>query len=417
MRLQYQKIISNTDILLNVFSKLVTLLLSVFIAIVVSTKLSDVDRGVFFTFLALSSSSVLFDLGLNNIAVQYLSHNSDRLTYQEQFIQTVVINSKKISFLLFLTLSFVGYILFASYDFTVILSWVLFSISSAFYFQYNLRLSIFEGQAYTKKASKFRFSYTAINSILLLFLLWFKIGLFSLSIAQIVAIVLNKKAFFFDFSESNPNFLFNYRSEVWPLQKRHAITALSAFIAGGAIVPYSFTLSPAFAGQLGFTLSITNALIIFATTIIQTKNSFYCRILVESGPREYKLIYFKHAMPLFVITAILGLCLYFLLENHCLTFIINPDSILSGVDLFLLFVIVLSQLLVYLISTFVRNFKIEPFTVQSVITSFFLLVFLAINFFLNGDQSSIVMILVLVNIGISLPICLYIYNTHIRRLS
>ena len=90
MRILIKKIINqNNDIITNIISRLITLFGSLTVASLVSFKLDPSMQGAFYSFMSIAGITSIFELGFNNIIVQYISHNRKDLVYVNSFLKLV----------------------------------------------------------------------------------------------------------------------------------------------------------------------------------------------------------------------------------------------------------------------------------------------------------------------------------------
>ena len=410
MRILIKKIINqNNDIITNIISRLITLFGSLTVASLVSFKLDPSMQGAFYSFMSIAGITSIFELGFNNIIVQYISHNRKDLVYVNSFLKLVRNYNIYTVIILFVTLNLIGFYFFNDSQY-LYYSWVLFTLSSSCYFIFLSRIGVLEGLNKTILASRYRLLYSSINLISIILLLSnTNFNLWCLGISQLVALFFCIKIFKLNIDKQHHEL--SYFKEIWPLQKKYIITWISGYFIINAIVPITYTYSPLYAGKIGLSLSIVGSISAIIMAGFNTRIPLLCNTLAEGNILKYNNTFKKFSFIAISFSILSGVLLYVFLYLGIFDKlgIINQSSLVPLGDFTYLILFIILQVIVYLLSTYLRNFKKEPFAIHAFITAVTMIVLLLYS--LNdGIVSNLGRLIFINTFFISFPIAILIFK-------
>ena len=254
-------------------------------------------QGYLSTFQSLMGLSLFFELGLLQIIITFVSHEAKYLHFKNNFIggktENLFYLKNIFKFCIkwfgysaagLLTLSIIiGFLIFFDKNENNLywfLPWLVFVLVISFELFLSMLLSVLEGLGKVKTVYKTRF--IKVFSFVFLFCLFLFQGLdiWSFTIAYAISLItfiisLSKfKNIFFQLSRNIPAEFphsFNWFEEMFPLQIKVAISAVSAFFAFNIITPLTFVILGAeTAGQMGVTLSMIFAILSLSTVLVST---------------------------------------------------------------------------------------------------------------------------------------------------
>jgi hypothetical protein len=285
---------SGAATLYGVTAKLANGLNWLVVAAVVSTHLSKVAQGFFFTFLSLVAIQMLFDLGLGTAIVQFAAHEwalygekglDERLETPEaarlgSLLRFAAYWYSAAAATFFLVLQVVGYVLFAgeSPDGGWFGAWVLLTFMVAVDLALMGPWSVLEGCNRVATV----YLYRALKAVVLGIVIWAALlkgcGLYSLGLGYLAVLPLSigmlrgRSWELLRWLLSRRGHQMNWKAEILPLQWRLAVSFGSGYFAQWGVTPITFKLfNPALAGQFGLMWSIIMAISGIANVVVTVR--------------------------------------------------------------------------------------------------------------------------------------------------
>lgn len=286
----------------------------------ITTFLTGVEQGFYYTFGSILAMQVFFELGLTGIMTQYVAHEVSHLTQSEDFIY---IGEEKyvsrlaslirfcikwysiLALIVFIFLIVVGYVYFSRYggnnkEVEWRYPWLLICIGTAIKLFQSPFTSIYMGLGKVKEMSKIAFYqqiiiplstwigfvcgmklYIVGVSYLLSVLIW-QIYIQRTKLIQLVVNLLKVEV-----SERVA-----YIKEILPFQWRIALSWVSGYFIFQLFNPVLFaTEGPVVAGQMGMTLQVLNAILSFSYSWINTKVPLYSSLIAQKKYIELDSIF------------------------------------------------------------------------------------------------------------------------------
>jgi len=297
--------------------------------------LGSVEQGYYFTFGSIIALQMFFELGLNNIIVQFVAHASSELTRANEAGDPAAINRAQSSLSLiasvckvwynvaaagFLVVAIIiGFIYFQSYsqhkqvDWQI--PWIILCTATAGNLALSPYLSLLEGKGFVSNVAGMRLQQAIIGSVIAWSLLFAGQGLFAVIATPVTSMVytafwlrtrkLARKHLAIIAPASLKDTLALWKKEILPLQTRMSLSWFSGYFAFQLFVPTAFAVYGAtIAGQLGLALTASNAIVGLSMAWINAKSPELAHKLAASRMDEAKRIFKRHAS----LSSVLNLC-------------------------------------------------------------------------------------------------------------
>lgn len=366
----------------------------------VARCLSKIEQGYYYTFGSILAIQIFFELGLSNIITQFVAHENASLIWNDKVSFSGSIESTSrlssllrftvrwfcvISFMLFFGLIIAGYCFFSRYskNDNIIewqIPWLILSITTSISLMSSPILAFLEGLGRVKEVAKIRLVQQIVQ--LSLVLIFFSIGLklFSSPIAAIASFAIVPLWFFlgnikelliFVWNKKNV-FEVNYKLEIFPFQWKIALSWISGYFIFQLFNPVLFaTEGPVVAGQMGMTLAILNAILMFTLSWVTTKVPVFSGLIAKKQYLELDILFNRTIIQSTVLN-IFGLITFFSLVFFIRFFDINfggknfGDRFLSFAPMVFMLIPVLLNHIIACWATYLRCHKEEPMLIQSV---------------------------------------------------
>lgn len=411
--------------IIQAFGGIVTLLF-------VAKFLSKVEQGYYYTFGSILAIQIFFELGLSNIIIQFVAHETANLTWINGVsFSGPVESSSRLASLLRFTLRWFGVIavllifglLIAGYCFfnkfgnheNVVnweAPWLILSITTSLTLMSSPILAFLEGLGKIKEVAKVRFiqQLVQLSFVLIFFASGFK--LFASPLASIISFVIvpawiligDKKKLLIFIWKKIDIYTVNYRVEIFPFQWKIALSWISGYFIFQLFNPVIFaTEGPVVAGQMGMTIAVLNAILMFTLSWVTTKVPVFSGLIAK---REFKQLdkLFNQTLLQSTVLNIISLVSFFSLIFMLRYFNITIGGKQFG-DRFLPYLPMLFMMIPILLNhvlaawaTYLRCHKKEPMLVQSVVIGILCTlstVLLGRNFGIIGITSGYMLITVL----------------------
>lgn len=368
----------------------------------ISTFLTGVEQGFYFTFGSILALQVFFELGLTGIMTQYVAHEASHLTLDEyneyqgeeryksrlaSLVHFCVKWYAMLAALIFVFLNVVGYIYFNKYgdnqgeyvDWQT--PWILISIATAIQLFVSPLTSILTGLGFVKQTSKITFFQQLITPLCTWIGLASGLKLYVTGVAYLLNVsiwfvfvnnqgllTILKKLWQTSISERVA-----YMAEIFPYQWRIALSWVSGYFIFQLFNPVLFATEGAVvAGQMGMTLQALSAIQSFAFSWLNTKVPLYSRLIARKDYLQLDLVFNKTLKQMVVIgTSLLVLFYCFIAVLRITQFHIGEtilaDRFLDYLPMLLMVIPVFLQQFISSWATYLRCHKKEPFLVNSIV--------------------------------------------------
>lgn len=371
----------------------------------ISTFLSGVEQGFYYTFGSIIAIQVFFELGLTGIITQFVAHEAAHLQLNDlnQYLGDEKYRSRLASLLHFcakwyvilsvivlLILLIVGFVFFSSYSneencATWEIPWIILCIATAIKLLQSPFNSFIMGIGKVKEMSKISF----YQQIILPLSTWlglicgFKLYVVGIS-ALLSVLIWNVYVFRSNIWKILKNIWVEpiservlYFKEIFPYQWRIALSWVSGYFIFQLFNPVLFATEGAkVAGQMGMTLQALNAIQAFAMSWMNTKVPMYSGMISLGEYDKLDKLFNKTLLQMS------SICLGLLAAMFCFVEILRltefklgstiiAERFLDNRPMFFMMIPVLVNQFVFSWATYLRCHKKEPFLVQSVVMGIF----------------------------------------------
>ena len=373
-------------------SRILTLLVGLFVAWFAAFSLSKMQQGYLFTFLNLAAAQSLFELGITGLILHHYSHAHALLLSAKSEIEieqakAVVVTARLYAFRYFLRAAVLftgavgvgGAVFFTlSENRSAIVwepAWIIMVIATAIGL-YNLRLySYLEGFGQLKVSYMIRIK---ANVSLALFLFGFAYAFGGLSAYPAALLISNLIASLFLWQaqchvdkeyQLSGRYALNH-FDIKREQRSIALSTIAGYVAANSLTPYTFYFFGAeIAGKVGFTMSIFSAIAALAVARTTAEAPSYGHLIVGKDfvalNHCYKQTsYFSLMFATFLIFGVIA-------ARQVLERLIPEvaERMLGHSELIVLGMLTLSSVLLAVTSTILRSFKTEPLTLPSLMAA------------------------------------------------
>lgn len=332
--------------------------------ILITTKLSLEEQGVYYMFLSLSAIQWVFELGISTCMVQYISAARSK-NEKERYFSFLTLFLFLAAVVLIISLSISGEWFFNSIPKDIwVYPWFVYLLFVSLNLFFNI-LVLFQESSGSIASAYLTKMFSGIGySAALILTLFFGAGLYSLAIAQFFMLLIvvyreRKQLIVFKYVYFNKSLIILTAKEIFGFQYKLSIIWIVGYFYWNSFQVLFFKfVSPEWAGLFGATNGIFGAFTLMSTSLVSTQRSRWGR-LNEDGRIEETYYIFKRE-------TIKGILLYLILSLFVITFImlfptlpfVNrflPIGFLALFAGFRLFVTYQEIILNYL-----RTFKDEP---------------------------------------------------------
>lgn len=312
----------------------------------ITTFLSGVEQGFYYTFGSILALQVFFELGLTGIMTQYVAHEASHLTLDVesgQYVGEFRFRSRLSSLihfcvkwygiaamLVFVFLSIVGYFFFSRYGeehsgVNWLMPWLLVCAGTAIKLFQSPFNSTLMGLGMVKEMSKIIFWQNIILPAatwtgLVIGLKLYVVGigyLFSVLLWQLYVWRTGLQKIIFNLWKNEIVERVSYLKEIFPYQWKIALSWISGYFITQLYNPVLFATEGAIvAGQMGITLNALNAIQALVISWISTKVPLYSKLIALKNFVELDIIFNKTVKQMALVC--LSLLLLFILTIYLL---------------------------------------------------------------------------------------------------
>lgn len=359
----------------------------------ITRHLSTSEQGFYYTFASIIGLQIVFELGMSNVVMQFASHEMARLSWRTDHIlegdekaQSRLYSLFRliarwygvIAVLIIVVILPAGYYFFgrnaASPSIAWEAAWTWLIVATAVNILLTPVFAILEGCGHVAQIARLRMVQGMGGSVVCWGMLASGAGLLAMpAMSSVMAVIglcwlcLSYTRFFkalaTHYFATNK---IDWKTEIWPLQWRIAISWLSGYFIFQFFVPVLFAYRGAIeAGQMGMSLSVVSAISTIAIAWVNTKAPQFGRLAALQHFHELDSLFFRILKQSTVVILLGALCLLciklFLLHiDHPLN-----DRILPLLPFVLLLLTTIVNHIVFGLAIYLRSHKEEPFMLFS----------------------------------------------------
>ncbi|HEY3328873.1 MAG TPA: hypothetical protein VGK19_02540 [Capsulimonadaceae bacterium] len=375
-----------------------TALAGIVTMLALTSFLSRVQQGYYFTFQSVINLQVFFELGMVGILVQFASHERSHLTFTALHILTGDDRAKSrlasllqlsIRWYTVLAILMVVFILPGGLGFFAMHShgssadwripWILMVFASAAVLAINSVIAVLEGCGLVAEMARVRMVQTVASSIVLWLGLARGMGLYAASAAvatQAVwlyagAIIPHRRLLSDLYGWKCGEHVIRWREEIWSYQWKIALSWLSGYFISQSFTPILFAVSgPVAAGQMGITLTISQVVLNLALSWITTKSAPFGALVAKRDWSALDALFFPNALRSVAFSALgaLALIACAVFANHSSLPLAArlASRIVSPASLSMIMAATVATAVVVCQALYLRAHKQEPFLWLSV---------------------------------------------------
>lgn len=386
----------NKPVLYSFISLTLRLLTNPLTVTLIALKLTEVEQGIYYTFISVAAIQWVFELGVSTCLVQRLSAAKDQLK-TDSYIKFGLVFFFSSSVVLFISLY-----LYSAWVYKDMVepswegAWLFYSFFICVNLINNFSIIIDEGRLNVEKAYKCRMFSGFAYSLGLVLSLYLGCKLFSLGVAQlfifIVVFVINGKGFICEISRIFNNTSINLTStfkEIWNFQYKLSLVWVFGYFYWNAFAIFFFKYeSPEFAGKYGITIALFSALATIMSSWLTTKRASLGRMISEGNINDSIRIFCKSSLIAITGYLICSFFVYIIIGIKPFPEFINrflTDTWLLHVVL-IRFVIMLTELLLI----YLRAYNDEPLFKETVINYLLVPIVIYLTYLFNEVENILI---------------------------
>ena len=368
----------------------------------ISTFLTDVEQGFYFTFGSILALQVFFELGLTGIMTQFIAHEVSHLYLNEQFeyvgdakyksrlaslVQFCVKWYSLLSVFVLTSLLIVGFVYFKRYgsehdNVNWQAPWLLICIATAIKLFQSPFNSILMGLGKVKEMSKIGFWQQVIlpSTIWIGLAMGFK--LYVVGVSYMVSVILwqifvrksGLERILLNLWKEQVNEKVSYLKEIFPFQWKIALSWVSGYFIFQLYNPVLFATEGAIvAGQMGMTMQALNAIQAFSLSWLNTKVPLYSKLIALKEYVKLDIIFNRTLKQMSFVCLLLLLAFWFVLfvfkvSGLEIGDVRLADRFLDLIPLFFLIIPAYIRQFTNSWATYLRCHKKEPYLLNSILS-------------------------------------------------
>ena len=383
-----------------VLGNVTSLLLGPVTALLIAWRFSPELQGFHYTFGSLISLQFLFDMGLGQALIQFASHEWSKLSLNEagdiageEGARSRLLSLGRISFrwylgaaaLLLLALTPSGYHFFSQSPGGIEWTWPWLALCAGVVMNFVL-IPVFSFLQGCNQVSQFwfyRWIQQIVNGLVMCSAIFFGAGLWTLPLATAAGLLWSGvflgrryRGFMSSFLLPSLGPRIQWRSEVWPVQWRIAISWVGAYFTTSLFAPILFRFSgPVAAGRMGLTATLAMVLLAVSSNWVVTRGPYFGVLIARGSFKELDRLFWRSLLASLVIVAlgasVVTLGVYFLSYfRHPLS-----DRILPPLATFFLLLGTVFNSATIGLAVYLRAHKREPLAGTYLVTGILILAF------------------------------------------
>ena len=368
----------------------------------ISTFLTGVEQGFYFTFGSILALQIFFELGLSGIMTQYVAHEVSHLSldsdgvyqggdrYKSRLSHLVHFCVKwyaVISLLVLFFLTVVGFLYFQKYgssqaeDLDWRTPWSLICIATAVQFFISPLTAIITGLGFIKETSKISFFQQLIVPLCTWIGLACGLKLYVTGIGYIISVSIwfifvkrmNLIRIIYNLWTTTISEKVDYMKEIFPYQWKMATSWISGYFIFQLFNPVLFATEGAVvAGQMGMTLQALNAINAFSMSWINTKIPLFSGLIAQKQFVQLDEIFSKTQKQMSFICFMLlamfySLIVFLRMTGFTIGKTVLADRFLGYIPMLLMMIPIFIGQYVNSWATYLRCHKAEPYLMNSIV--------------------------------------------------
>jgi len=391
MKSIFTSVLNDSAVLYGILHRGWAILAGIVTVLIISYYLPANTQGYYYTFLSLIALQAFLELGLYVAIVNFASHEWSGLSLNiNRSIQGDVENLSRlvslgrgivkwyglVSILFVLIVGLIGFYFFPEVERALWFApWCILAALSGVNIFLLPMISLLEGCGQIRTINKFRFTQALISSFALWISMYAGAGLWALAIAALIVvlrdlylILVHYREFFKPFWHLSTTKWVDWKNEIWPMQWRLALQAVSGYFLLQLITPVIFKYHGSIeAGRIGMSMQIIGAIQSLGLVWLQTKVPLFGGFIAQNDLASLNKVWARSARHSVAVVAIVGMVLVLVVAaGNVLQLQIMERLVGPWQFGFLVIALVFSQM-VQAEAAYLRAFKKEPFLLVGVI--------------------------------------------------
>lgn len=423
----------------TIFLRLWSIFIGVIVVAIVPVMLSVEEQGYYFTFSSVIGIQVFFELGLNFVVVQVISHEKaaisivdGQLLGKESAIDKInaiivfLFKWYRLLAVLFFVFSFVlGWLFFSRYGRLTyeqwLMPWFLLTLFSSINLFISPFFSVWEGMGFVGDVAKLKLSQSVLGYLLMIAFLIFGFGLFSfpavsavssfMSVRWLYAVYKNS---FLQWRSGIASSFFSWRSEIFPLQWRIALSWISGYFIFQLFNPLIFmNQGEVEAGRIGLSMSVFSMLLSLSLSWLTAKQPAMATLAAQNNKSGLNFLFLnvvkRAGLVMFSLVFLFVIFASFLLKYELLL-----GMRFSDMDILVLLAIsTIANFIIFSLASYMRAYKKEPMLLNSIVSA--LLIGGAVLYFSRFSTFAAILAYMSICVCISLPWTVVLFIKQFRR--
>lgn len=405
--------------------------------------LGKVEQGYYYTFASLLALQIFFELGMNQVIIQLVSHDfahvrmSDAVTIEGDAIRINRLASLIgllrrwygiAASLFFVIVSVCGTLFFATKGDLPISAWsgawMMLTLVSAANLYLSASLTVLEACGQIAGVARMRLVQSICGSSLMWIALALGAGLWAMSLAPLAAVLYTGywlrvngstiQRLRLHAAASANNVKINWRADIFPFQWRIAVSWISGYFIFQLFTPLAFArLGAVEAGRLGITMAVFTALLTVGMSWVNAKLPAFAAHVSKNERASLNALFnsvVKRSMAFTLIAALTIIAIMLVLISLDIAAVQRFASLPVVICLA---VVTLVNCSIFAAAAYMRAHKEEPMMVVSVVTGLATLTAAAIGSMYG--VFTMMALYALINVCVALPWTIVLFIRYYRR--
>ena len=349
--------------------------------------INQVEQGYWFTMVSLAAITAFAEMGLSNIVLQFAAHAKSKATSDYTLDELLIFVIKRIllvALLVFPLTVLVGSLVLSGDSESQInwlFCWFIFCAMSCLNLILIVILSYFEGSVGVHEIQKIRFVLAIVNLVSLVVSLYCSLGLWALPVSIALTVLTGFLILCSKFSLHNylKNPFDNLKvtntylgSHINPLLLRYSVSWIGGYFMFQLFVPIGFlTLGPIEAGKIGISISLFSSIFAISNIASIFQLPEFTSAIALSDKRKLMVCFWSALFGSLAIFSC-GFLVIFLMDQSDFLNDMFLDRFLDFDVLKILALAWLLQLIVHNMAIYIRAFRIEPFSLPSLVAGLYI---------------------------------------------
>lgn len=407
--------------------------------------LSKVEQGYYFTFASLLSLQIFFELGMNQVIIQLVSHDFAHINIKNGISlegDTLRINRLTslvgllrrwysiAAALFFVIVSACGWWFFSTKGNLPTSAWggawLLLTLGTAANLYLSSALTVLEGCGEIAGVTRMRLLQAMSGSILMWIALAFGAGLWAMPLVPMVAVVyttywlhingstITRFRLHSEVKGNKKNI--NWRVDIFPFQWRIAVSAFSGFFIFQLFTPLAFArLGAVESGRLGITMTMFSALLTIGMSWVNAKVPTFANYVSRKDRVALNMIFKSMLTRSMIFTATSSIVLIFIVQVMYFMDVDVVHRFASTSVVVCLSVVTLSNCFIFSAAAYMRAHKEEPMMLPSAVVGL-----LTLAGAITGSNYGVVVMMIVyavITSAVALPWTCILFHRYYKKVS